>query len=584
MLPLRLALALLLALPPGLASAFSEETAKTLQADAKAFVGSLCSKGALECEDAKKVLAGYEAILPETEKCEAGPCEPAAIRGLAGKLHKIDERAGKLPGIYGVEGNALLRLSVLASSRLGAAAGKTKEPDSADPPGWKPEVDAPKIIEALCLEVGSACDPVRKGFELAKQVHGRYPACVAKKCSFETIDALAVDADKAVSATLTSPSKKVNTLKVFAYSNSARTHVGGILAAFVAGSLSQLIQETDALDAGLASAEKDASVDLSAFTTQGESVMATYKQASLAADRLTQFLGYENAAAKRELVNTQSIRLSGLRGKALGIMTARGFKTQAANHEGSVIAAGVWSGGENKGKSGILVLSKSGSTLLDKRTVPPVVNGGSPAPDIGPDNGWLRHMLDAGSGDPLVSVNAKRRLGRTKTLGNPGRYADVAYTQAGDSSCAIAAQVQVLKVHGLIDGGMVEAERKLMAEAESKGYYGKGTPPEFSGEMLISRGLLVSKKQNAKWTELEAAIRRGSVLQVGVDARHIWNMPDSNPMPHSILLTGAEEDKKSGDILGVYINDSGDKPPGAGRFIPLGLFLKAWKGNFVEIR
>jgi hypothetical protein len=37
-------------------------------------------------------------------------------------------------------------------------------------------------------------------------------------------------------------------------------------------------------------------------------------------------------------------------------------------------------------------------------------------------------------------------------------------------------------------------------------------------------------------------------------------------------------------VLGVYYNDSGIEPPGAGQFIAWDKFLKLWQNNFVEIR
>ncbi|OGR94360.1 MAG: hypothetical protein A2V88_17145 [Elusimicrobia bacterium RBG_16_66_12] len=81
---------------------------------------------------------------------------------------------------------------------------------------------------------------------------------------------------------------------------------------------------------------------------------------------------------------------------------------------------------------------------------------------------------------------------------------------------------------------------------------------------------------------------RGSLVEAGVDARFLWDEKSERLLGHSILVTGAEVSKMSGDTLGFYINDSGTDPPGAGRFVPAALFRQAWEGlgltrSFVEV-
>lgn len=123
-----------------------------------------------------------------------------------------------------------------------------------------------------------------------------------------------------------------------------------------------------------------------------------------------------------------------------------------------------------------------------------------------------------------------------------------------------------------------------MEEADRAGYLRGGTPPSYFGSLLTDRGMLITKKEEAPWSELEAAIRRGGVIEARVDAGPLWYKTKGPLMTHAILITGAEIAKGTDRILGVYINDSGDTPPGAGRFVPVELLKTIWLKSFAEVR
>lgn len=143
--------------------------------------------------------------------------------------------------------------------------------------------------------------------------------------------------------------------------------------------------------------------------------------------------------------------------------------------------------------------------------------------------------------------------------------------------------------HGLVSSdNPVFTEIDLVGEAATRGFISHGgTPTAYSADLLVDRRLLVDKRVGAPLAELDSAVRRGGLVIVSVDARPIWNVPAPAVLGHSILITGAEIDKKTGETVGYYINDSGKNPPGAGSFVPVAAFRKAWDGytkSYAEVR
>ena len=100
-------------------------TEKQLAAEASKWVEALCKEGPKDkCEAARGALAGYQSILPQTARCEAGPCDAAAIRALTRDLTKFNETVGALPAVPGQPVNALLRFGALGGVRRAAAAAR----------------------------------------------------------------------------------------------------------------------------------------------------------------------------------------------------------------------------------------------------------------------------------------------------------------------------------------------------------------------------------------------------------------------------------------------------------------------------
>ncbi|MDD5305052.1 MAG: hypothetical protein PHS14_18290, partial [Elusimicrobia bacterium] len=211
-------------------------------------------------------------------------------------------------------------------------------------------------------------------------------------------------------------------------------------------------------------------------------------------------------------------------------------------------------------------------------TAPPII-------DAKP--GFLTLLKNVRSKDPLKLADALRRLGLTTTLGDPSGRAALVHPQRGADTCAIVAQQEILMAHGLLaKGDPVKVEALLAKEARDRGFYRNGIPVAYQADLLVDRGLIVTKQRDVPLETLDAAVRRGGMVIASVDARPLWGRSDPQKLGHAVVITGAEVGRFDGKTLGYYINDSGVPKNGAGRFIPIGEFRKAWEGHtksFAEV-
>jgi len=240
-------------------------------------------------------------------------------------------------------------------------------------------------------------------------------------------------------------------------------------------------------------------------------------------------------------------------------------------------------------------------TLLDAPgALPPVVDNGRVlrAPAILPKGGLRSGVrLESDEGD-MAKADMMRRMGLTETIGDPGGLAKCVHRQTG-GTCAIVSQQEILQAYGLLPSknpSKIEAE--LKREAIEKGYFqvddsdpnkpeDLGTPTQYVGNLAMERGVIMTKHAKATLREFDAAVERGKPIIVGVDPGVLWNDKRYLRSGHAIVVTGAEVAKARGKILGYYVNDSGDQPPGKGRFVPAAQFHKAWEADgswFGEVR
>lgn len=580
-------LAVFLFVSPAAAESYPSE--KELRAAAAAYVDGYCAEHQDACVVAKSLQKGYEDLLEKARACESSACEAERISDLSKQLRDLDRDAANLNPPKDAKENALLRVSALCTKRLAAANARLKKPGYI----WATMdlAGAAKAVEQICLAKHPSCGAVRAALEEAKKASSEISACEASPCGYPTIDPLVERAHAAMLATLPSVTK-TESLPVFSFTNQQDAKSVALLAALVDRLLASLASATDDMEKRVSAIENGQSADAKGLQAQGGELTTRYQEASFATDRLLLRLGYEKVGPKRDKVNAATTRVTALRGRALAAATAKGLALDPG--DGGAVAAGA--GSPPAGAKGKLESAgreaKAGPwhpTLLDRRTVPLQASATTPPPDILPGNpskATLYYRLLRG-GTELEKLDAKRRLGETKTVGNPGAYAPAVYSQATGKSCAVAAQVQVLRVQGLLPktGDPQEQERALIADAERRGFKGadSGTSPEFTGELLVAHGMTVSKHLRSKWPALASALKSGYIVQASVNAAPLWGYDATKYLGHSILVTGAEVDAKSGDVLGVYINDSGDDPPKGGRFLTVEQFKKAWTGDFTAI-
>lgn len=557
--------------------------------EAEAEIQKLCRLAPSSCDEGQDVLAAYFLALDEATVCDLDSCSIEQVRRLNHRLKKLDDREDRLPRPDdSAAGRPLLRLSVLASGRLMRAAVRLNSPGSAILFNDHDRKDAVRDVEAYCLNAPTSCTAARGLLASDARLRGALEACGANECPFETADTIILRAEAHMSEYFSLPkTEEGGAVGLYVLSNATNQRAVSLYTAIVNRALEELRRGAAGLETALDLAEKNPSLPADALASQGPALHESHRQAALGADRLAYHLGYGEDKTKSQTwrlqVNGEAARLAGLRSRTLAVLTARGLN-DARQAENGVLADPPRT--EPDRTIPFSPPQARSPTLFDSRLVPQPDRAAAAAPPIvAGDPSRLLLAKNMFSDDDLTRADALKRLGLSKMTGDPGRYAAHAFTQHSPVSCAVAAQAQILLAHGLVPGTMTAEtlEKNLLEEAKRKSYLHLGTPPEHDGSLLVERGMLVAKYRRTDRATLEAALRRGHVLVAGVDARVLWGQGSGQPLPHSIVVSGAELSSSESEVLGVYINDSGTRPPGAGRFVPWTQFLRAWRGDFVEV-
>lgn len=176
--------------------------------------------------------------------------------------------------------------------------------------------------------------------------------------------------------------------------------------------------------------------------------------------------------------------------------------------------------------------------------------------------------------------------GSPDVIGDPESWKRFHTVQQSPTTCAVAAQQQVLERRGLVAGGTPAAraavEKRLAAEVEqagayfSQGSYG-GTPPEYMGQLLKARGLLTSRRLGAGPDDLRAGFEKKYDLLVDVDSGVLRDDAGARGTGHVILVTGARLDSQK-KVSCYFVNDSAFAG-GAGDCVPAERFLAAWSAR-----
>lgn len=528
------------------------------------------------CRNALRILSGYLAELKSAEQCLAKPCSVGIIEKIFYADRSLDEAEHALPDAARADatGRPLLRLSLLVSQRT-AAALAAADPSAKLPLRFDPPVDAPRAVEAACLDVPAACADARTALKEALDLSRRIAECEAKPCAFEKLDAAAMTAESAMGAYERARDTKADMLTIFSLINDGETSLALTLLKDAAGRLARLQGGLDPLQKGLDGLEKGApGADAVGLEAQVGALTGLFREASLTQDRANALmLSDAKADGPRVKLNEAAARLAASRSRLLALETARGLKGPPSG------ADGVFAGAAG-GRAPLAAPAPAGAapTFLDRRTIPaPAPVSGKAPPILANAPGAWELLKNLDSDDPVKRADARRRVGLSSTVGDPSGRAALVHAQQYGDTCAVVSQQEVLTaLHLLPTGDPNKQETQLREEARARGFYRQGTPDHYTADLLVDRGVLVAKRSGAPLSDLDAAVRRGGLVIANVDARYLWNRSAPAVWGHAIVITGAEVDRWSGKTVGYYINDSGSDPPGHGRFVPVESFQKAW--------
>lgn len=592
-----LALVLLLgAAPPG-----AEPTGDSIVSAAKAFLKTSCAAAKPSCVEATAIHDGYLAALRDADACAEKACALPAIHAVIERDRELDAREHALPPAARSAGTTrpLLRLSLLVIGRSAAALALV-DPKAEAPVYWNPDVEAPKMVELICVKYADLCAGARGLLREASDLHEDAAACEKESCPFPVQDEMAIAAERATGDYMALSTKvDTYTLPIFSVIRDAVERVGKIMARASAAKLAELEEGEAALLAGVAALEKNpegvsaARIDL--LDARGAKLIGLYRDASTGSDRTRSMNISEGDARIREKINAAAGRLAAARARLTALRAAHGLGDRAGTDRvsaGVIQASYSEAGGRTLGLA--VVGDKPGSAraprpfLLDGRAIPmPPPSDPSAPPIVGEKVDYLDILRNVRSKDPLLKADALRRLGLTKTLGDPSGRARLVHTQNAPDTCAVVAQQGVLMSLGLLPlGDPVKIEAQLAAEARSRGFYRNGTPDAYTANLLVDRGVIVTKRNGVPLAALDAAVRRGGMVIANVDARPLWDEKAPAVLGHAIVITGAEIGRFDDETLGYYINDSGSLVLGAGRFVPIEQFKKAWEAHtktFAEV-
>lgn len=218
--------------------------------------------------------------------------------------------------------------------------------------------------------------------------------------------------------------------------------------------------------------------------------------------------------------------------------------------------------------------------ISDLKSLPP------PIPEEGEARS-RRNYFARGYAEAITRLTDDRRIaywhatGQTTTVGDPEGRSGLTIRQLGPT-CGVASQYQAMKARGM-DVTMAD----LAKEGLAKGYYAEymerdgglegGTPSDQMNHLLTDHGVRSRYVTSTTPEALTQSIRVGGDALVSMQTKRLWNDPKlSDASGHTVYVTGAEVDA-TGKTRGFYINDTGTGE--AKRFVPIDLFLRAWKGR-----
>ncbi len=159
--------------------------------------------------------------------------------------------------------------------------------------------------------------------------------------------------------------------------------------------------------------------------------------------------------------------------------------------------------------------------------------------------------------------------------------------QQGDNAlgfqndCGLASAADVLNQFGIpaSENDVVNfaVQNGLTDTSHSDPSQNGGTTMSDQVTVLTDAGVPAHAETGNTINGLASEIDAGHAVIIGVDSSILWNQPQdtSNGAPdHAITVTGVARDPNSGQILGFYVNDSGDG--NSAKFVDAATMQQAW--------
>lgn len=627
--PLLPAAAVLFFALPSLAADAGLPGVSELIEKAQAVVGRDCRAKKPSCAAAKSLLEGAGALAKDAAACVDAACTPAAAARLEVRHDQLQSRLFESFGAKSYGADALSTLFAL----LSRVEKDLQEARPRDDEAVR-RLAASDCVDDVCKRASRRCAEARLLLADMTGFSDRTAQCAKTGCDLKSATGIQLTAERDKLMKRYFDVEKdakpagVDLMPLFLLVDKARDRVDKVFKQALDPELGAIGSELDRLEARTSAVEQRAAgagaKDRASLRRQledlgagGGKILERFATASEAIDVSAQDPEDEAALKKRKSANDLAVRIAALRDRLQELARRLDLapaddqaKAEALDHA-SNIGAGVKLGA---GAAGLAAGPASAPeavtpakpmpaptptpgghrTLLDAPRVPifsPFPSGppAVPAPPIDPSGGDNVFQLPsrlAGSKGELAQIDAMRRLGQTRTVGDPGGRAKLVHAQTG-GTCSIVSQQQILEAYGVIArGDAAKTEDQLKTEAANKGFFDNGVPPRYEADLLVEHGMVVTKRYKAADDDLAQAVKKGGIVLVGVDAARIWDIKSRTVLGHALIVTGAELDK-SGKVLGYYFNDSGADPPKGGRFLPAGQFLAAWRANgaaFYEVK
>lgn len=169
------------------------------------------------------------------------------------------------------------------------------------------------------------------------------------------------------------------------------------------------------------------------------------------------------------------------------------------------------------------------------------------------------------AGEPREALAGSPSSGGT--VGDP--RGDAAYHTAQDrrDACCVVTQGSIIKKLT----GQSFSEKSLCDEAVRMNSFtpGKGTLWPRAADLLRAHGVMADHIEHAELADLERELRQGTSVIALVEAGELWQCVRARREGHAVWVTGLDADR-------VYLNDSGNPDIGAGGYVPLEVFMRAW--------